>query len=244
MATYGALRQIEEGETQQSVTTRRNGYRENVSFHYTEPFSNHFKDRHQVDDHNNLRHSPILLEESIRTKDWKLRVFTFVLALADWGECETCHRILCKEESPNEPTWFSPNPREGALLILLNNEKGWEEQVQARFYAHDIKMWSWNCATFCRVMEWNKMGVAQKQVPTTRLSHIGLPETHKDILQMHGGELDVPHMHWYTYSIGRWQLVSEARNSVWPKNKICSPNFDLYNFLSIGALTVLPVTKL
>jgi Transposase IS4 len=82
MATYGALRQIEEGETQQSVT-RRNGQRENVSFHYTEPFSNHFKDRHQVDDHNNLTHSPILLEESISTKDWKLRVFTFVLALAD-----------------------------------------------------------------------------------------------------------------------------------------------------------------
>ncbi|KAI2510975.1 Transposase IS4 [Fragilaria crotonensis] len=83
MATYGALRQIEEGKTQRSVT-RRNGQRENVSFHYTEPFYNHFKYRHQVDDHNNLRHSPpILLEESISTKDWKLRVFTFVLALIE-----------------------------------------------------------------------------------------------------------------------------------------------------------------
>ena len=82
MATYGALRPIEEGKTQRSVTGR-NGQRENVSFHYTEPFYNHFKYRHQVDDHNNLRHSPISLEESINTKDWKLRVFTFVLALIE-----------------------------------------------------------------------------------------------------------------------------------------------------------------
>jgi hypothetical protein len=50
---------------------------------YTEPFFNHFKFRHQVDDHNNLRHSPISLEESISTKDWCVRVFTFVLALVE-----------------------------------------------------------------------------------------------------------------------------------------------------------------
>jgi hypothetical protein len=79
MATYGALKPIEEGKTQRSVT-RRNGQRKNMSFQYTEPFYNHFKFRHQVDDHNNLRHSPIFLEESLNTKDWKLRVFSFVLA--------------------------------------------------------------------------------------------------------------------------------------------------------------------
>jgi hypothetical protein len=79
MATYGALKPIEEGKTQRSVT-RRNGQRKNMSFQYTEPFYNHFKFRHQVDDHNNLRQSPIFLEESLNTKDWKLRVFSFVLA--------------------------------------------------------------------------------------------------------------------------------------------------------------------
>jgi hypothetical protein len=42
MATYGALRPIEEGQTQRS-TTRRNGQHKNVSFIYTEPFYNHFK---------------------------------------------------------------------------------------------------------------------------------------------------------------------------------------------------------
>jgi hypothetical protein len=58
MATYGALRTVDEGATQRSIT-RQSGIRENVSFKYTELFFNHFKFRHQVDDHNNNRHSPI-----------------------------------------------------------------------------------------------------------------------------------------------------------------------------------------
>lgn len=81
MSTYGALRSVDEGKTQRSVT--ENGQRVNKSFHYTEPFFNHFKFRHQVDDHNNLRHSPISLEESISTKDWNIRVFMFILALVE-----------------------------------------------------------------------------------------------------------------------------------------------------------------
>ena len=79
MATYGALRPMEGGETKRSLT-RRNGTRENVSFVYNEPFLNHSKFRHQVDDHNNARHDPIsLLEESVSTKDWKIRVFMLSL---------------------------------------------------------------------------------------------------------------------------------------------------------------------
>jgi hypothetical protein len=69
MATYGALRPIEEGKTQRSVTRKSAGQRENLSFNYTEPFYNHFKYRHQVDNHNNRRHSPISLEESINAND-------------------------------------------------------------------------------------------------------------------------------------------------------------------------------
>jgi hypothetical protein len=37
--------------------------------------------RRQVDDHNNLCHSPILLEESVSTEDWKIRLFTFIIAI-------------------------------------------------------------------------------------------------------------------------------------------------------------------
>ena len=54
-----------------------------MSFNYTEPFFNHFKYRHKVDNHNNLGHSSISLEKSINIKDWKLRVFTFVMALIE-----------------------------------------------------------------------------------------------------------------------------------------------------------------
>jgi hypothetical protein len=82
MATYGALRLVNEGATQRSVT-RQSGIRENVNFNYTEPIFNHFKFRHQVDDHNNNRHSPISVEESVNTKDWRIRVFTFILAVVE-----------------------------------------------------------------------------------------------------------------------------------------------------------------
>jgi hypothetical protein len=80
MATYGALRPIEEGVTQRSVS-QPNGECRNFTFLYTEPFFNHFKFRNKVDDHNNLRQSPISLEESISTKDWQVRVFMLVLEL-------------------------------------------------------------------------------------------------------------------------------------------------------------------
>ena len=53
------------------------------TFKYMEPFYYHFKYRHQVDDHNNLRHSPISLEESLSTKDWKIRVFSFIIAIIE-----------------------------------------------------------------------------------------------------------------------------------------------------------------
>ena len=82
MATYGALRPIDGGLTQRSLT-RRSGIRENVSLVYTEPSFNHFKFRHQDDDHNNARHSPRSLEESVNTKDWSISVFTFILAVVE-----------------------------------------------------------------------------------------------------------------------------------------------------------------
>jgi hypothetical protein len=39
--------------------------------------------RHQVDDHHNLWYLPMSLEASLSTKDWKIRVFTFILALVE-----------------------------------------------------------------------------------------------------------------------------------------------------------------
>jgi hypothetical protein len=79
MATYGALKRGgDESVTRRSITKK--GQKVNVLFKYTEPFLNHFKYRHQVDDHNNLRHSLISLEESLSTRDWNVRFFSFILA--------------------------------------------------------------------------------------------------------------------------------------------------------------------
>ena len=83
------------------------------TFKYTETFLNCFKYyRHQVDDHNNLCHSPISLEDSVCTKDWKIRVFTFIIAIVEvngrlaWSrfgekptitQIEEFRRLLAKE---------------------------------------------------------------------------------------------------------------------------------------------------
>jgi hypothetical protein len=51
------------------------------SFQYTQPFSNHKKFRHSVDDHNNNRHCVPSIEGSWVTNRWKNHVFAFILAL-------------------------------------------------------------------------------------------------------------------------------------------------------------------
>ena len=79
MATYGTLRPIALHSNNLAVL-QPNGERCNFTFSlYTESFFNHFKFRQEVDDHINLRYSPISLEESISTKDWWVRVFLFML---------------------------------------------------------------------------------------------------------------------------------------------------------------------
>ena len=81
MTTYGSRIEVDDGWTQQNVT--EDGRQVKKRFKYHEPFYNQFKYRHQVDDHNNLRHLPISLETSLNSKDWKIRVFSFILALVE-----------------------------------------------------------------------------------------------------------------------------------------------------------------
>ena len=131
MAAYGALTPIEGGKTQRSVT-RRNGQRKNVSFNYTEPLYNHFKYRHQVDNHNNLRHSPLSFEESINTKDWKLRVFTFVMALIEVN-VGLAVAYFTGRGRPNESTGILSQTCKGADCFLPDIENRREEQLKASF---------------------------------------------------------------------------------------------------------------
>ena len=81
MSTYGTLTEVEEGGAKRSYDL--DGRTITKTFKYTVPFYNHFKFRHQVDDHNNKRHSPISVEDSIGVKRWALRQFMFLFAISE-----------------------------------------------------------------------------------------------------------------------------------------------------------------
>jgi hypothetical protein len=62
----------------------REGDREvSTEFQYAAPYDWHFRYRHAVDDHNNLRHATPSLEESWNTLRWECRVFAFILAVSE-----------------------------------------------------------------------------------------------------------------------------------------------------------------
>ena len=52
-------------------------------FKYKLPFDWHFCYRHTVDDHNNLRHSLPLIEDTWMTDQWECRVFAFILTISE-----------------------------------------------------------------------------------------------------------------------------------------------------------------
>ena len=57
--------------------------KQEVTFKYSETFGNHFRYRHVVDDHNNLRHAVPSIEGCWGTRRWANRVFSFVLAVSE-----------------------------------------------------------------------------------------------------------------------------------------------------------------
>ena len=81
MPTFGALKEVDSGDTARTVMV--DGKPVRTTFKYHEPFYNHFKFCHQVDDHNNQHHSPISFEETWMTKDWRHRVFAFIIAITE-----------------------------------------------------------------------------------------------------------------------------------------------------------------
>ena len=52
-------------------------------FKYRQPFGLHFRYRHQVDDHNNRRNSPISVERKWETKFWPDINFAWYLAVTE-----------------------------------------------------------------------------------------------------------------------------------------------------------------
>ena len=78
MATGGPLT-----ATPKCKHTTRRVENSTVAFQYTCPYDWHFRYRHAVDDHNNLRHGLPSLEDTWVTVRWPVRVFTFLLALTE-----------------------------------------------------------------------------------------------------------------------------------------------------------------
>jgi hypothetical protein len=78
MATGGVLASDDTCKT----AVRGNGA-DRITFDYTNPFDWHFRYRHAVDDHNNLRHALPSQEDTWKTTRWEIRVFTFLLALSE-----------------------------------------------------------------------------------------------------------------------------------------------------------------
>ena len=64
---------------------RRKENGENVvkKFKYKLPFDWHFRYRHAVDDHNNLRHSLPSIEDTWVTYRWEFQVFYFISAISE-----------------------------------------------------------------------------------------------------------------------------------------------------------------
>jgi hypothetical protein len=150
MAMYGALKRGgDESVTQRLIT--RNGQKENVSFKYTEPFLNHFKYQHQVDDHNNLRHSPISLEDSLSTKDWNVRVFTFIIALV---EVNTGVAMAYFTQSKTAPQLEFRRQLAKELIDYSYKAAGIDRCKRKRSEAAMASGCGVESATFCWKLEW------------------------------------------------------------------------------------------
>ena len=113
MATYGTLT-VEQGE-KESV---RHFGEKSMKFKYTKIFSYHFKYRHMVDDHNNLRHSTPTLEDTWKTHVWENRVFSFFLAITEVNlYCYLRYTIWKNQTEETYPTLHQFRKRLAMALI-------------------------------------------------------------------------------------------------------------------------------
>ena len=83
MMACGGLLEVLEHCKETSRKWVENGVECFKRFRYACPFDWHFRYRHAVDDHNNLRHALPSIEDSWVTKRWEVRVFSFILAITE-----------------------------------------------------------------------------------------------------------------------------------------------------------------
>ena len=54
-----------------------------VQFKYPEPYSLYYECRHLIDNHNNIWHAVSLIEGTLRTQRWAMRVFQYFMATSE-----------------------------------------------------------------------------------------------------------------------------------------------------------------
>ena len=114
MSTHSALNEVDDHATRRTFENQA-GEQETKNLKYTEPFSLHYRYRHQIDDHNNRRHSPISLEETWAPKRWENRVFAFLIAVTEVNAYRM--RVYLK------PGYTSPHLKFRRALVMkcINN---------------------------------------------------------------------------------------------------------------------------
>ena len=83
MATGGPLAALDSCKMAKRRWRGEGGVDCSRTFQYTCPFDWHFRYRHAVDDHNNLRHALPSIEDSWVTQQWETRVFSFIVAISE-----------------------------------------------------------------------------------------------------------------------------------------------------------------
>ena len=83
MATYLGLTELDNQKVSVRHFKGADGADETVRFKYTEPFTNYFIYRHEVDDHNNLCHAVRSIEGSWITHHWANRIFAFLFDVTE-----------------------------------------------------------------------------------------------------------------------------------------------------------------
>jgi hypothetical protein len=127
MATYGTLQPVEKGGTKRDYVNPITRLKTTKYFKYTVPFFNHFKYRHQVDDHNGKRHAPISVEKQIGSRRWDLRQFFFILALTDVNVKLGCNDMI--DDNDNQDNSMIAH-RKHLARVLINNSWLKEEREQ------------------------------------------------------------------------------------------------------------------
>ena len=125
MSSYSCLDHNDEHNTK--WVWMEDGKQKIITFNYPEPMSIHFKFRHQVDDHNNCRHSPISIEETWGTKYWPDRVFAFVLAVTEVNSCKAAEYF----QNDGAPISQLAYRRKLAMELMTNTLDGATDSVMS-----------------------------------------------------------------------------------------------------------------